>query len=354
MASLMSGDSCHVVEDEPCCHPIVDDNESTEIEAKEPKKNRVKQSIHKSFFILGGVIIIFAAIRNTLTWHLQKCWGASGDFWQALWVKVFDYFEGDAFIIGFIGTNLVACITFWALNAFFLFMDITGRPAFLRRYKIQEGKNDPVSRPQLMKALKVVLFNQFVVTSMYSLLCMPIVQWRGDCILRELPTVHWVLVELAVFLIFEEIGFYYSHRMLHHPMFYKHIHKLHHEWTSPIGLTAIYAHPVEHVLSSLIPATLGPIIMGSHIATIWMWFVMVISSAVNAHCGYHLPFFPSPEAHDFHHLKFTNCFGTLGILDRLHGTDILFRKSKQYDRHILLTSLTPLSSTFPDSPKRSK
>ncbi|XP_071951503.1 fatty acid hydroxylase domain-containing protein 2-like [Antedon mediterranea] len=354
MASLLSEDSCHFVENEPCCHPVEEDDENIEFEPKEPKKSRVKQSIHKSFFILGGVIIIFVAIRNTLTWHLQRCWGASGDFWQALWAQVYDYFEGDKWIIGFWGTNVVACVIFWYLNAFFLFVDITGRPSFLRSYKIQADKNVPVKKPQLIKALKVVLFNQLVVSTLFTLACMPLMEWRCNSVVRELPTFSWVLVELAVFLIVEEIGFYYSHRLLHHPLIYKHVHKLHHEWTSPIGLTAIYAHPVEHIVSSLLPSSLGPIIMGSHIATIWMWFIMVISSAVNAHCGYHLPFFPSPEAHDFHHLKFTNCFGTLGILDRLHGTDVLFRKSKQYDRHILLTNLTPVAATFPDSPKKSK
>ena len=43
----------------------------------------------------------------------------------------------------------------------------------------------------------------------------------------------------------------------------------------------------------------------------------------------------------------------MGILDRLHGTDALFRKSKAYQRHIFLTSLTPVSELVPDEPKPS-
>ena len=33
------------------------------------------------------------------------------------------------------------------------------------------------------------------------------------------------------------------------------------------------------------------------------------------------------QAHDFHHLKFNQCYGVLGILDYLHGTDQQFRFS---------------------------
>ena len=94
-----------------------------------------------------------------------------------------------------------------------------------------------------------------------------------------------------------------SFRLFHHPRLYRYIHKIHHEWTAPIGIVAIYAHPLEHLLSNMWPVILGPLVMGSHIATAWMWYSLALMTTINTHSGYHLPFMPSPEAHDFHHLK---------------------------------------------------
>jgi fatty acid hydroxylase domain-containing protein 2 len=73
---------------------------------------------------------------------------------------------------------------------------------------------------------------------------------------------------------------------------------------APIALTAAYAHPIEHVFSNIIPVIVGPLVMGSHLITTWIWILWVTSETLTAHSGYHLPFLPvSPEAHDFHHLK---------------------------------------------------
>lgn len=35
--------------------------------------------------------------------HLQKFWGASGDFWQDLWMKLYVMFEGHDAVLFFLG-----------------------------------------------------------------------------------------------------------------------------------------------------------------------------------------------------------------------------------------------------------
>lgn len=69
-----------------------------------------------------------------------------------------------------------------------------------------------VPRGKLLHAIAVVLYNQVVVGGPTLLLLYHLMQWRGCSFGRELPSIYWVMVEAVVFLIFEEIGFYYSHR----------------------------------------------------------------------------------------------------------------------------------------------
>ena len=54
-------------------------------------------------------------------------------------------------------------------------------------------------------------------------------------------------------------------------------------------------------------------------------YCVALVSTTISHSGYHLPLLPAPEFHDFHHLKFSSCYGVCGLLDYLHGTDAVFR-----------------------------
>lgn len=320
--------------------------------------NRVKQdgglwdSITKATFIVGSGVLLLAAFGNSLTWHLQRFWGASGDFWQTLWTKLYLQFQGHDSALFYLGTMLAPMLAFWGTNGLLLLVDVTGRPSFITRYRVQPDKNSPVDQGKLWHAIKQVVFNQVFVSGPMVMGIYHLTSWRGEPCSPQLPSFQRGLMELAVCVVVEELMFYYSHRLFHHPGLYKHFHKQHHEWTAPIGVVSIYAHPVEHVMSNMLPAVLGPLLLGSHLTTTSLWYCMALISTTVSHCGYHLPFLPSPEFHDFHHLKFTQCFGVLGVLDRLHRTDDKFRLTKQYERHTLLTGLTPLTESIPDQPKK--
>ncbi|XP_062909177.1 fatty acid hydroxylase domain-containing protein 2 isoform X2 [Mobula hypostoma] len=312
----------------------------------------VWDSVKKATFILGSGLFVFAAFRNSVTWHLQQFWGASGDFWQSQWGKAYNFFQGNECVLFLLGTMVIPTVAFWLVNGLLLIVDVTGKPQLITRYRIQAGQNDPVESAKLLLAIRTVVFNQVFLSLPMLLLLYPIMKWRGNPCGPELPTFHWVLFELCFLGLLEEMIFYYSHRLFHHPTLYKHIHKKHHEWTAPIGVIALYAHPVEYVFSNMLPPMIGPILLRSHVATMMLWFSLALLISTISHCGYHLPLIPSPEFHDFHHLRFNQCFGVLGVLDRLHQTDTVFRASKQYERHTLLLGLVPLSETIPDSLKK--
>ncbi|KAM8973312.1 fatty acid hydroxylase domain-containing protein 2 [Pelodytes ibericus] len=328
--------------------------ETNEVSERRDQDGQVWDSVKKTAFVLGTGLLTFAAFRNTLTWHLQRFWGASGDFWQAQWGKLHSSYGGNELALFCLGTMVIPSLSFWMYNALLMFMDLTGKPSLFTRYRVQIGKNDPVDAGKLRHAVITVLCNQIFISFPMVLLMYPLMRLRGNPCGMELPTFHWVLLELSIFTLVEEILFYYSHRLFHHPSIYKHVHKQHHEWTAPVGVVSLYAHPLEHILSNMLPSMVGPMMMGSHVATIMLWFTLALAVTTISHCGYHLPFLPSPEFHDFHHLKFNQCYGVLGVLDRLHGTDLVFKQTKAYERHILLLGLTPLHQSMPETTRKSQ
>lgn len=57
-----------------------------------------------------------------------------------------------------------------------------------------------------------VLLNQIAVGIPVAIVSYKTMTLRGFAPMKELPTFHWVLLEICVFILMEEIGFYYSHR----------------------------------------------------------------------------------------------------------------------------------------------
>jgi len=311
------------------------------------------QSISKGVFVLTPATIIILALRNSLQWHIQKVWQASDDFWTFAWGEICDLFQDNYFLMLVVGSVILTSIVFWVANIFLLILDNSMHPLafWFRQYKIQQDQNVPVNKTKLLRCVKGVLINQFIVSPLFLTAMYPVLLWRGNSYSRELTDFNWSLVQLGICVLVEEFFFYYSHRLLHHPRFYKHFHKTHHEWTAPIGITAIYCHPVEFILSNIGPLFMGVLVSKCHVATAWFWFSIAILQTTISHSGYHFPLLPSPEAHDFHHLKFNQNFGVLGVLDRLHGTDSLFRRTRAYSRHVMFFGLTPLSVQIPDEEK---
>ena len=113
--------------------------------------------------------------------------------------------------------------------------------------------------------------------------------------------------------------------MFHHRLLYKWTHKIHHEWQAPIALSAVYNHPLDHLIGNIFPATVAASFTNSHFFTTWFWLTWATLRTLSDHSGYQFLTFPSPQRHDYHHLKFNECFGVWGPMDYLHGTETSFQ-----------------------------
>ncbi|KAK4026348.1 hypothetical protein OUZ56_015351 [Daphnia magna] len=280
------------------------------------------------FHFASALLFLVAVVYSrVLLIQLQQFWIASGIALQSKWEEFFHFAGEDDYYLYVWGCVLSMQIPFWGVGSIFILMDYYGWPKCVSKYKIQPGTNQPVDLSKVIQTAKVVLMNQWLLT--FPLLhanyyLKKITNTMPNFL--ELPTFGRMLIDLVVFLIIDEIGLYYMHRLQHHPKLYASVHKKHHEWHAPIAIVFTYSTPIEYIMT-IIPVNIGPMIMNPHIVTLWTWYALVHLRGIKNHSGYDFPWslWTSAHAHDFHHMTSNSCFGKSLVLDRLHGTDKAFR-----------------------------
>lgn len=129
---------------------------------------------------------------------------------------------------------------------------------------------------------------------------------------------YWGL-SVGLMLLLHDAYFYWAHRLMHHPVLYKYVHKVHHESIDPSPFAAFSFHPLEALVEAgfyvlfifLIPIHLGAIIL---------WQIIQQGLNVIGHMGYEIYprgftkhwFFGWKTAsthHNMHHAKFEGNYG---------------------------------------------
>ncbi|CAK8697469.1 unnamed protein product [Clavelina lepadiformis] len=199
--------------------------------------------------ILFSVLLLGGIADFLFNGYFTRFLKIGGEWYISGWLQLLQLFGHSRVFLFIIATMASLGIPFWTINLFFMSLDLKGKPAFLRKYKIQSDKNIPVDWKLYKKCITVINKNQLIATILVILMY-PATQWGGmKYEAEDLPSLPRFFSEMLYFAIVQEIAFYYLHRLMHYPALYKHIHKVHHEWTAPISMAVVYVHPIEHIVS---------------------------------------------------------------------------------------------------------
>jgi ferredoxin-NADP reductase/sterol desaturase/sphingolipid hydroxylase (fatty acid hydroxylase superfamily) len=124
----------------------------------------------------------------------------------------------------------------------------------------------------------------------------------------------WLGVSFFIVLFIDDMFFYWSHRAMHLPHFYKYFHKVHHESTDPSPLTAFAFHPSEAVIEQMMHVVL-PFLLPLNFGVMLAWQIFSMLNNVLGHLGYEiypkgwvklplLQFKTASTHHNMHHQLF--------------------------------------------------
>ena len=224
-------------------------------------------------------------------------------------------------------------VVFWGLCAI-----LSLSHSLLAPYRIQPNRYP--SQRLISSTIRKLLILHFLVQPVQLYLLYPLFEYMGmSSSVQDLPTLPTLLLQLALCFAINETGFYWSHRALHSDALFKKFHSQHHMYGAPIGIAAEHASSLESLISNGLPTIAGPLLLGTHMLTAWIWLALRLALTVDNHCGYALPFSPfhwgaaskinvfasHPLAHNFHHSHNDGLYGGNSFFwDWLCGTDAAF------------------------------
>ncbi|MFM7204610.1 MAG: sterol desaturase family protein [Myxococcota bacterium] len=236
--------------------------------------------------------------------------------------------------------DMVVITSFLSMGAFLVFaLPLTllawWEPRWIRPYRIQERR--PAGWPMMKAALKVFVLNNLLLFGL-SVLLWPV--FRLSSLHNGVePTPLLMMGQIFCFVLLEDYLFYFFHRALHRDVFYRMIHGMHHRFRTPWALAAHYMHPLEFLVSSGL-VLVGPLILGAHVWTLWVWVVIRQAISADGHSGYDLPFNPlrlllvyrGPRLHDLHHARVEGNYGLMYILDRAFSSETGVKEERRVPR----------------------
>jgi Delta7-sterol 5-desaturase len=133
----------------------------------------------------------------------------------------------------------------------------------------------------------------------------------------------YYLFSIVAYVLLTELGVYWAHRWLHHPVLYKHLHLYHHLYRKPTPWVSMAFHPIDSWLQAL-PSYLCVLFMPIHISIYATGFVFLMLWTFFIHDRVSLvrsPLVHYTAHHTIHHAYNKYNFGQfLTLFDRVFGS----------------------------------
>lgn len=160
-------------------------------------------------------------------------------------------------------------------------------------------------------------------------------QARGMTLIYTDPATYplwWLPVSFLIALFAQDTWFYWTHRLMHRPSFFRRMHAVHHASRPPTAWAAMSFHPSEALTMALfVPALV--FVLPLHVAVVGSLLLVMTVMGVTNHMGWEL--FPrrmvsgpagrwliTASHHERHHQRYDCNFGLyFRFWDRLCGTD---------------------------------
>ncbi|MGK0359600.1 MAG: 4-alpha-methyl-delta7-sterol-4alpha-methyl oxidase [Bradymonadia bacterium] len=248
------------------------------------------------------------------------------DVWTVAWAD-------PMFALFAVGGTLVSMGTFFVVAGLLTIYAWRDPPA-LRIYRIQRRRATNVAA-KVKRGILMWLANNSILFVLVAF-AWPLVQFSA---VHAGPLPAWwvIALQLLLFIYVDDFLYYFMHRAMHRsPFMWRRVHAWHHRTKTPWAVGAHDMHPVEFIATASLMLAL-PVLIGAHVAVIWMWIAIRQIEAAEGHCGYDfpialnrlIPFSGGAAHHDFHHSQVKGNFaGFMPHVDRWLGT--LVRNYEEY------------------------
>jgi sterol desaturase/sphingolipid hydroxylase (fatty acid hydroxylase superfamily) len=188
----------------------------------------------------------------------------------------------------------------------------------LNRRRIQEKQkaSDEQIRKEIWRSVRTLIIFASIDLSVFYLEKTGITQIYSD--IDEFGLTYF-FISIFLMLLIHDTYFYWTHRLMHHKLIFKHVHKVHHESIDTTPFTAFSFHTIEAIIEYGISPLLI-FLIPTHFGSLILFQFLMTAFNVIGHLGYEL--YPSnwyrisllkykttSVHHNLHHSKFNGNYG---------------------------------------------